>query len=99
MRGYNQADFIARELSQECSLPYTTKLLTRTGRHIRQVTTKSRSERLKNQNNSFVAKGNVEGLHCILVDDVTTTGATIDEARKTLLRAGAMTVHAVTIAH
>lgn len=99
MRGYNQSELIARELSKQCSLPLNTKILTRIKSPKRQVTTKTKGERLQNQHNSFKVIANVEGLHIILVDDVTTTGATLSEARKTLLQAGATTVKAVTLAH
>lgn len=99
MRGYNQAELIARELSQQCTLPINTKLLARSHSPKRQVTTRTRSERLSNQHHTFKITGNVEGLHIILVDDVTTTGATLSEARALLLQAGASKVLAVTLAH
>ena len=59
----------------------------------------SRAERLKNQHNAFVVQTSVQGLSVILVDDVTTTGATLLEARKVLLEAGATSVQAYTVAH
>jgi ComF family protein len=99
IRGYNQAELIAQELSKRCLIPYTTKLLHRKGNHKRQVTKKTRSERIKNQHHSFIVKGDVNNLNIILVDDVTTTGATIIEARNELLKAGAKSVRAITIAH
>lgn len=99
MRGYNQAELIAKTLSQQCSLDINTKILLRKKSPKRQVTTKTRSERLLNQNDSFMVMKDVSGLNIILVDDVTTTGATIMEARKTLLKQGARSVSAITIAH
>ena len=99
MRGYNQSEEIAKELSLQCHLDYDSKILIRKISPKRQVTTKTRGERLKNQHNSFKVIKNVEGLHIILVDDVTTTGATFHEARETLLKAGAKSVKAVTLAH
>ena len=99
MRGYNQAEIIAKELSKECSLPVTTTILARTRSPKRQVMTTTRGERLRNQHKSFKINKNVKNLNIILVDDVTTTGATIFEARKILLEAGASTVRAVTLAH
>lgn len=99
MRGYNQAELIALELSKKCSLSINKKLLVRLSSPKRQVITKTRSERLKNQHNSFKVTDDISGMNIILVDDVTTTGATLTEARDTLLKAGASTVRAVTIAH
>ena len=99
MRGYNQAEIIAIELSKKCSLPLNTKILVRKKSPKRQVTTKTKGERLRNQHNTFEVIGNTQGKHIILVDDVTTTGATLFEARNVLLKAGANTVRAVTLAH
>lgn len=99
MRGYNQADILAKELSKECNLPYDATTLVRIKSPRRQVTAKTRGERLKNQHNSFKVMKDVKNLNIILVDDVTTTGATLGEARNTLLKAGAKSVKAVTLAH
>lgn len=99
MRGYNQAELIAQALSAKSSPPSTTSLLVRTRTPKRQVKTSTRSERLHNQRHSFSVAGSVKGMHIILVDDVTTTGATLLEARAVLLKGGASCICAVTIAH
>lgn len=99
MRGYNQAELIANSLSKKCSLLVRSDVLVRLKSPKRQVKTKTKSERLQNQHNSFKITNNVKNMNIILVDDVTTTGATISEARNTLLKAGAGSVIAVTIAH
>ena len=99
MRGYNQAELIAQELARKLSLPLRKDLIVRVRTPKRQVMTKSRSERLKNQHASFKVTGDIGGLYILLVDDVTTTGATLHEQRKILLKAGAKNVRAVTIAH
>ncbi len=99
IRGYNQAELIARELSKKCNISYDSNLLVRTRSPKRQVKTSTRGERLQNQSKSFKVTSDVSSLNIILVDDVTTTGATIAEARKVLLKAGARSVKAITIAH
>ena len=99
MRGYNQAELIAQELARKLSLPLRKDLIVRVHAPKRQATMKSRSERLKNQHASFKVTGDVDGLRILLVDDVTTTGATLHEQRIILLKAGARSVRAVTIAH
>ena len=65
-----------------------------------QTKTESRAEREKNLRGCFAADAEVvRGRNIILIDDVATTGATIDEARRTLRAAGARKVIAFTIAH
>lgn len=99
IRGYNQAEIIASILSKEMHTHYTTKLLICNKHKKRQVTTTSRNERIINLRNSFIAPYDVSKYHIILVDDVITTGATIDEAMRTLMKKGAKSVYAITLAH
>lgn len=99
MRGYNQAELIAYELSTHLSLPYSFSVLTRTGHRKRQVTTTTKEKRIKNQKGSFKVLKDISGQTFLLVDDVRTTGATLDEARSMLLRYGASKVFTVTLAH
>lgn len=98
-RGYNQAELIAAHLGEALTVSVDTKLLLRAKNSKRQVQTQTRAERLLNQKNSFTTCGDVSGKIICLVDDVTTTGATLDEARKTLLASGANEVIAITLAH
>lgn len=99
VRGYNHAEELAYQISLITKLPYNKKILTRATRAKRQVTTRSRSERLRNQERTFKVTGNIEGDNFILIDDVTTTGATLLTARKALIDSGAKNVWAITIAH
>lgn len=98
MRGYNQSREIAAILSKHCSLPVD-NLLKRTYSPDRQVRMKSRGERLMNQKDSFAITKIVDGIDIILVDDVTTTGSTLREAKRILEKHGARRVRAVTLAH
>ena len=99
MRGYNQAEEIAKEIAKIYKLEMRNDILIRFKNKKRQVTTKTRGERLANQRNSFAVISPVHDMNIILIDDVTTTGATLDEARKILLKNGAKSVSAVTLAH
>lgn len=101
MRGYNQAEKIAREYSKLYSVPLLLTVLLQKKASKSQAHTKNRKERLTNKKHSFsIAPGvQLHGKDIILIDDVTTTGATIHEARKKLLESGARSVTAITLAH
>jgi ComF family protein len=99
IRGYNQSEHIARILSQQLQVPVDMGILKRLRSPKRQVTLKTKSERIKNQRQSFVVNKTVSLLDIILIDDVTTTGATLQEARDLLLSLGAKSVRAITLAH
>jgi len=65
-----------------------------------QTKSDTRKKRLENLKDCFSAhEGIIAGRNIILIDDVATTGATLSEARRTLLRAGARKVIAFTVAH
>ena len=101
MRGYNHAEELARHISNATSFPLINTILLRTSWTKQQVFKKTRSERLKNQRNAFSVNTQhiPEGSTILLIDDVTTTGATLREARNVLLQGGAKNVLAYTIAH
>jgi ComF family protein len=58
----------------------------------------SAKERLLNLKNAFQVIGNIKGLRLLLVDDVMTTGATVTECSKVLMKAGAEEVIVLTLA-
>ncbi len=99
LRGYNQSELLAHKLSSLSGVPVDTSILKRNISPTRQVTTHNRKERLRNQKNTFITHKDLAGREIIIIDDVTTTGATLSEAKKVLDRAGASKVHAITIAH
>ena len=76
-------------------------ILTKTRETPTQVSLGDRAERLENLKNAFAVRApeKVRGAHVVLVDDVTTTGATLLEARGELLRAGARKVTCLAVAH
>jgi ComF family protein len=96
-RGYDHAALLAKQLSQKCELP-AESLLVRLNQ-TRQVGTK-RGERLTQLQGAFRLRSlaAVAGKHVVLVDDVVTTGATLEEVAKLLRRAGAATVDAIVFA-
>jgi ComF family protein len=98
-RGYNQADLLGRALARNLRLPYRAVLLTRTrprpDKHI--LTSRERWESVRG---AFATRpgSQVDNLRVLLVDDVMTTGATLDACSKALRVAGAKSVVAVTVA-
>lgn len=93
VRGYNQTLLLAKAL-----LPYFPLLTLETNvlykKGIEQTKAKTREERIKNSKESFFITypEKIRGKNILLLDDVTTTGATFIEARRTLKRAGAKEV-------
>ncbi len=97
-RGYNQAEVIAKTYANHLSLPYL--LVLRRKNSTRKVKLASRYKRLHASTTMYISqKEAVAGRDIILIDDVTTTGATLFEAHKILKQAGAQTVRAITLAH
>jgi len=98
-RGYNQADLIARPLAKQLGLPYRAVLLVRTRpRPNKQVL--SFEERWESVRGAFATRpgSQVDNLRVLLVDDVMTTGATLDACARVLRAAGAKSVLGLTVA-
>ena len=95
-RGYNQAQCIAMEVSRITGLRLVNTLLRKS--HIDQIGL-NRAQRLSAVEDNFLPTShNISGKKILLVDDVITTGATIDECAKTLKQSGAKHVWALAIA-
>jgi ComF family protein len=96
-RGYNQADYFARGLMAGCAMQaeYLPQALRRS-RFTRTQTRLSRESRQRNLRNAFAVSpqsmARVAGRRCLVVDDVVTTGATVDACSRALLSAGALSV-------
>jgi competence protein ComFC len=97
-RGFNQAAALCPFLSGRAGLPTWPAL-----RRVRWTDTQthlSRAQRLRNLRGAFAAvpRWPVAGAHLLLVDDVFTTGSTVDECARVLRQAGAASVRVLTIA-
>jgi ComF family protein len=87
-RGYNQALELARPLAKSLSVPCRSDLLQRT-RHTEAQTSLTAIERRRNLRNAFVMRKDVQlPAHVVLLDDVFTTGTTLDACTRVLKRAG-----------
>jgi ComF family protein len=98
-RGYNQAELIARPLARRLGLPYQAFLLVRTKPRPEKLRLTVR-ERWRTVRGAYdIREGaRVDNLRVLLVDDVLTTGATLDACSRALRHAGAAKVTALTVA-
>ena len=89
-RGYNQAAVITAQLSQKLQVPVVHALSKPRSRpHQQQL---SRAQRLRDIRGVFTTTAKLSGKHVGLVDDVITTGATVEAISSQLIRAGAKSV-------
>lgn len=98
-RGFNQAVLLGQVLSRQLALPMMPDALVRIRRTEPQIEL-SGAERRLNVKGAFAVNSHdrIKGRQILLLDDVMTTGSTMDECAKELKKAGAVTVFAVTIA-
>ncbi len=98
-RGFNQAVILASKLSAKTRLPLYRRSLIKVKDTPPQARL-PRAQRIANLRNSFGVHDpvNVRKKNVLLIDDVATTGSTIAEATKTLLKAGASRVDALVLA-
>lgn len=97
-RGYNQVERILS--AGKLSVPTETRVLLRT-KHTKPQTELEREARLDNVRGAFTVAHpeRITGKHVLLVDDVTTTGATLRSARDALLTGTPASVTCVALAH
>lgn len=98
-RGYNQSAILAHALGRRIGTKCRPDLL----RRIRPTATQTHltaSQRLSNVNNAFVPgkARRLEGRRILLIDDVMTTGATVNACAKALKKGGGASVHVLTVA-
>ncbi len=97
-RGYNQVSMVALPLTLMCGWGYRPQALSR-ARETRSQVGLSREERRQNVRDAFVAQSSIVRDKTVLViDDVTTTGATLESCTAALLKAGARQVFGYTVA-
>ena len=84
IRGYNQSEQIAKGIAEALGKPCKTQLIRR-AKHSTSQTKKSRFQRWENVDGSFQVSSSIRNYkHVVLVDDVITTGATIESIAQSL---------------
>ena len=98
-RGYNQSALLARELGRLTGLSVDSRLLLRTKASGAQARASGIEERRRNVEGAFACPAGVAaGKRIILLDDVCTTGATLESCARALKNGGATLVWALTLA-
>jgi len=95
-RGYNQTELIAGIISSRKGIELGRDMV-----KVRETLPQNkldRKQRLRNLRGAFEVKGDIRGKRALILDDVYTTGATMNEAAKTLLNAGAIEVRGIVAA-
>ncbi|MCM8761068.1 MAG: hypothetical protein NC938_05160 [Candidatus Omnitrophica bacterium] len=99
-RSFNQSEILALKIARACNLP-AHSCLEKTS-HTKNQNDLTRQERLKNLTDAFRIKASsahlVRGRRILLIDDVMTTGATLNECSRVLKNGGALEVRCLTLA-
>lgn len=96
-RGYNQAQLLAKELGVRLGKPVLPNLIRRTRKTTPQKNLNDK-ERNKNVKNAFkIEQNSVKLKRILLVDDIYTTGSTVDEISRILLQAGVQEIYVLTL--
>ena len=101
-RGFNQAELIAQEIAELSDIPYE-PLLIRIKHSKPQASLQQKSDRLTHLKNTFLVASSqekkIKNSRILLIDDVTTTGTTLNSCAEVLKLAGAKEIIGLTVAH
>jgi ComF family protein len=98
-RGYNQSTLLALELSKLIHIPLNETCLVRTTYILPQAQTQSLEQRRENVRSAFVCRNSsLQDRQVLLIDDVTTSGATLDACAQAIKSRSATAVRGLTLA-
>jgi ComF family protein len=97
-RGYNQATVLCEGMAEAMNIPVLDKVIIRP-QHTETQTKKGRIERWKNMEGKFILSNpdSIRNKHVLLVDDVVTTGATLEACGNELLKAEGVRLSVATL--
>lgn len=101
-RGFNQSEILCKYIQERNpNIKIINNSLIKHKETKHQADIKNKKDRLINLVDSFMVKNHnlIKDQNIILIDDISTTGATLIEAKKTLIKAGAKKVYAFVVAH
>ncbi len=99
-RGYNQSEWIARGIADVLNIPVCNQVLMRSI-HTSTQTKKTRAQRWENVKDAFIVvdKSTIENKHVVILDDVLTTGATLEACANQLLQVEGTKVSIISLAY
>jgi ComF family protein len=98
-RGYNQLTTFGKRLGQLLNIPYLEDVLQRVS-FTKTQTKKRRTDRFQNTDSKFLLSDSkqLNGMHILLIDDVVTTGATLEACCRELQKADGISISILTMA-
>jgi len=98
LRGFNQCDYLAKGMAEQMEKSWSAALLSRRRNNPSQ-TKLTREERLKNSEKLFRVEdaGRINGKNILLIDDIVTTGATLESCGSEIIEAGAQSLSIATL--
>ena len=97
-RGYNQSELLAKAISERTHIPVANDLVARRGDSQPQANAQSIEERRSNVQGAFAVTGAVQEKRVLLIDDVMTTGSTLNACARELTDAGVPWVGSLVLA-
>ncbi len=95
-RGFNQSELLAKRIATDICKPFEPHLLTKKDGVKTQHSITNVSQRFENIRNGFLVNRKIKNQNVLIVDDIKTTGASLDECARQLKFAGATNIYCVT---